>query len=195
MIADVITAVIVLVFLLGGWKKGLIRAVLDFAYMAVALGLSVFFYPAASAWLMGTSAAARVQQAIQGHLEQRGAEAVSGMLPEFLRGTAGPAVNAGAAGLTAQVMSVLAFVVLFAALCVALRLAASVLNVVAKLPLLRTANKLGGLVIGGVNGLLLVYVLLAAAAVLELAQGASWFDGSVLAAQLYHNNIILKILF
>ena len=103
MIADVITAVIVLVFLLGGWKKGLIRAVLDFAYMAVALGLSVFFYPAASAWLMGTSAAARVQQAIQAVLEQRGAEAVSGMLPEFLRGTAGPAVNAGAEGLTAQV--------------------------------------------------------------------------------------------
>ena len=60
----------------------------------------------------------------------------------------------------ARIINVIAFVVVFVILKIFFWILMTILNRVVKLPILNEVNKLGGMVLGGVEGILIVYILI-----------------------------------
>lgn len=64
-----------------------------------------------------------------------------------------------ATSLSIGISKVLAFVVVFIAALILLKVAASLLDLIAKLPVLNVCNRIGGMVIGGVKGVFLCWIM------------------------------------
>lgn len=73
-----------------------------------------------------------------------------------------------------------------------------ILDIVSKLPLLKTANKWAGFTVGLVKGLFIVWMILLVVPVLmiipQLSNLDTLIEGSILTKSLYENNIILQII-
>ncbi len=101
--------------------------------------------------------------------------------------------------LAGMVISVLSLVVVFFVLQLVFAVIGGLLNGIAKLPLLKQVNKLGGLVFGALQGILSVYILFAVLALFHSNPGFapvfSGIESSMIASVLYRNNIIINFLF
>lgn len=102
-------------------------------------------------------------------------------------------------GLAEVVVSIISLVVLFVAVRFGLMLLRFVLSGVAKLPVFKQIDKIGGLAFGAVEGFLMVYIILA---VLMLFQTTPAFsdvftaiDSSAAAKFFYNNNFIINWMF
>ena len=60
----------------------------------------------------------------------------------------------------ARLINVAAFIIVFVVLKIFFWILMTILNRVTKLPILNEVNKLGGMVLGGVEGILIIYVLI-----------------------------------
>lgn len=144
----------------------------------------------------------------------KGAEQVVGAipLPDILRSSVlsklpapsemldiGSILDAVGQELAARVISVMSLVVVFFILQIVFAFAGRLLNGVARLPLLRQVNMLGGLILGALQGILAVYILFAVLMLFHSNPGfAPVFNGiesSMIASMFYRDNIIINFLF
>ncbi|NLC67242.1 MAG: CvpA family protein, partial [Clostridiaceae bacterium] len=102
-------------------------------------------------------------------------------------------------GLARVVIYIISMVLLFLAVRIAISIAKHLLEGIAKLPLLKQLDKLGGFAIGAVEGLLTVYV---AFAILMLFNTVPSFkqihdaiETSMIARFFYENNFIIDLMF
>ena len=124
-------------------------------------------------------------------------------VPEFLEGfveqteanimgTRDEIVDFIAEELTDVCISVITIILLYFFIRIALFFAIKVLDLVFKLPLLRSINKLASVPIGVVNALFVIYIL----CTLVLLFGTEYtylFDETIIAKFFYNNNILLKL--
>jgi len=144
----------------------------------------------------------------------KGAERVVGAipLPDILRSSVlsklpapsemldiGSILDAVGQELAARIISVMSLVVVFFILQIVFAFAGRLLNGVARLPLLRQVNMLGGLILGALQGILAVYILFAVLMLFHSNPGfAPVFNGiesSMIASMFYRDNIIINFLF
>lgn len=101
--------------------------------------------------------------------------------------------------LAGMIISVLSLVAVFFVLRLVFALIGRLLNGIARLPVLRQVNKIGGLVFGAAQGILAVYILFAVLMLFHSNPGfAPLFGGiesSKIASVFYTNNIIINFLF
>ena len=80
---------------------------------------------------------------------------------------------------------------------IVLKFIAALGDLIAKLPILKQFNKLGGTIFGALKGLLIVYVILAVVYLISplLKENATKsIDETILTKAMYNNNIITKII-
>lgn len=101
--------------------------------------------------------------------------------------------------LAAMIISVLSLIVVFIVLKIVLALIGKLLNGVARLPVFKQVNKIGGLILGALQGILAVYILCAALMLFNSNPGfAPVFKGiesSLFASTFYSKNFIINFLF
>ena len=73
-----------------------------------------------------------------------------------------------------------------------------IMDIVSKLPVIKQANRLGGIIYGTFKGLLIVYTILAVVYLISpliTLPIIETMDKSIVTRKMYNNNIILKILY
>ena len=108
-------------------------------------------------------------------------------------------VNAIGEKLAGMVLSVLCLIVIYVVLQIILAAIGMLLRNIAELPVFKQINKLGGLILGALQGFLAVYILFAVLTLFNSNPAfAPFFEGlgsSVIAGGFYENNFIISFLF
>jgi len=209
-----------------GMMKGFIFSIFRLASFFISAALAIRFYPVISELLMGTELFEKLKSSIYnnlinrlstqassaaGQMGQSAAGAiVDGMeLPAFLKGamldkTAEISKLVGidrvldgiSSELAKMVTDMISLIILYIAIRIALNFMRVMLQGIARLPLFRQMNKLGGFAFGSLEGLFTIHVIFA---VLMLFGSVPQFDGffeavrsSVFARYFYESNIIIN---
>lgn len=102
-------------------------------------------------------------------------------------------------GLAQVIVSIIGLVLLFIAVRFGLTLLKFLLSGIAKLPVFKQVDKIGGLAFGAVEGFLMIYVILAILMIFQASPSFEWIftaiDNSIIAKYLYHNNFIVNWMF
>lgn len=216
-VADFILIGVIALFILAGAARGLVKSLFGLGSIVLSLVLAFALYPAVSGYLREgpvgdfvTVSAVRMlgerESAIQeGEPDEDAPNQEAGKesgLPEFVQGAlenAGEAVKETAsAGIATAALNIISLLAVFIIVRLVLWIAAALLDVVTKLPVIHGCNKLLGAVMGGVSGLLIVYLLLGLLAFTNLLNTTTdigrTVQSSLLLSQMYENNIILYFL-
>lgn len=226
---DIVILAIILVSAWIGLRKGFIYSMFKIFSFFVSAILAVKAYPYAAKILAQTPVYGKIKGAIfsklmlqqtaqtpklDGQAKEAAANAIISnlKLPSFLKGTIekgmpnpstlvdmNKIVDAISIQLTDIVIDILALILIYIVIRVGLFLLRHVLQGIAKLPVFKQLDKVGGLSFGAIEGLLTVYIVLA---VVMLFNSAQVFKGiyeainaSTVAKFFYENNFIVNWMF
>lgn len=145
---DLIIFLIILIFMLFGYWKGLVKSVLSVVQYFAVVFLSISLAPELAKILIEKFNLDLIIVEWAKNNENLFSNTISIIGDEFLKNISGRIIN------------VLAVILLFIALKIVFSLLILILNKIANLPILSVANKMGGLVLGVMNGILIAYLLI-----------------------------------
>jgi len=143
---DLIILLIVLIFMLFGYYKGLVKSVLSVVQYFAVIILSIVFAPTVSKIFIEKFSLDVIIINWAKNNENMFSNAINLVGDEILQNIAGRIIN------------VLSIIILFIVLKVLFSFVIAILNKVANLPILSVVNRVGGLALGAVNGILIIYV-------------------------------------
>jgi len=162
-IIDIIIIALIALSIFLGYKKGLVAIAVKLCAVVIALVVTLVLYkPISNLVINSTSIDETIENAIlekandiiaeDDHSQNMASEIIenakTGILPDAARELAINIVNVGV------------MVILFVAIRIGLIFVTALANLVAKLPILKQINEVGGIVYGVLRGLLFVYVIL-----------------------------------
>ena len=166
LLTDILVGAILLIFLIVGVKRGLMRSLMGIAVIALALlgaaWCASHFTEPICRWLVPL---------IEKRMAERSPLAgLNGHLPSFLSGLIGSIREAGhdfivntILEMIRPIVNAVIYLLTFVLLVVILKLVSKLLRIVEKLPVIHSCNKLGGAILGLLSGIAVVFVALWAA--------------------------------
>ncbi len=211
MIVDGIIVVIIILIALIGMKKGLTVCAVNFFSLIIALVVAFSLCkPAANFIIANTTIDDVISQNIKSAIPLSNTNVnmeADANLPEGIRNyintattTANDAkeaaINSTAEQLTNEAITVLAFIAIFIIVNLALSIVKILSKVVTKLPILKQIDKVGGLVCGALEGIILIYVAFAIISIISPMIKDTlllkYINESNLGKQMYNNNIVIE---
>ncbi|MCL2350928.1 MAG: CvpA family protein [Firmicutes bacterium] len=199
-----------------GYARGFLKSVFGLVSLAVSYLLAWRLYPYVSVFLRGTELYAFLQQSVAGFLKldrvaDAPQEALSRLpLPDFLAHSIAANNNAEAykvlgvetlggyiSGFFANaLLNLISMALVFLAVFIVMRLISGLLGVASKLPVIGAFNRLGGLLFGIAEGVVLVWAVMAVITFAALRPGHEGLSGQVrsgpVAGWFYANNPVMK---
>ncbi len=202
MLADICVIAVVAFFIYTGYRAGLMRSVVRIASYIVSIAVSFFLYPVVSDFLMKTAVYEKIREFVNAnYVSQSMTQASENTFGIFARYIGDGIQNAaeGVSGAIAGLLvNIIAFVIILFLSRVIIRIVTSMFNIFTKLPIIKQFNRFGGAVLGGVMGVLVLYiasaVLLLISPIAPDSRIASEIETSVFASEIYENNIILHLI-
>ncbi|MCL2752532.1 MAG: CvpA family protein [Defluviitaleaceae bacterium] len=222
---DILVILIMAACILGGMWRGFIRAILGFTSFIIAIFLTNLLYPSLGRFLRGidglyASMSTSISRML--NLEGRFEQGIHGTYTQFIENLPLPAAvrdtllqnysdqtvaeSLNATGvvdyisgfLAGLAINIIAIVVVFVLVLIGLAVLSRSLNLVAKLPVIRTLNKLLGAAVGAVFGLLLTWLVLGIVVVYFSANSATdmqaLLEASVIARPINEANFMLHFI-
>ncbi len=199
---DIAILVVVIIFGLFGFRRGLVKSIVSFAGVIVAFIVARIFYLSFATTLANKTG---WDSKIAGWVYERlmatypSGNITLNQTPSSFKWFFSKLFNENAAqydtvqafsnGISAFVMNILAFVIIFLAIILLIALLGIVLDKVMKLPGLSFVNKLGGFGIGLAKGILICAVLV------SLITFFSIFSKSPTLSELFANSVFAKYLY
>jgi uncharacterized membrane protein required for colicin V production len=227
--SDLLVLGIIAGFAIIGMASGFIYSVFRLASFLISAFLAVKLYPLVSKILEGTHIYTNIRTsiykslmlqqqvqapAVDGHVKQAAADTIinSLQLPGFLKGTLlnqipnptklvdiSKIMNTISGELSKLVIDVISLIALYILIRFGLIFLRFILQGIAKLPLFKQIDKLGGFALGGVEGLLTVYIVFAVLMLLHTVPQFKGFfesvDNSLIAKFFYQHNFIIDWMF
>ena len=161
----IIDGVIILFILLSvflGYKKGLVSLGIHLVAFVVALIVALILYRPIGSLIMNTT---EIDENLQENIETKLEEIVGNQNTEIkvnslIGNIESEAISETSKSLSMNIIYGVTIIVLFIILRIALVFITAIANWVAELPILKQANKAGGIVYGLLRGVLLTYVIL-----------------------------------
>ena len=227
MLVDIILVLIILAFVVLGWIRGFMLSVFALASTLVAIILASMLSPVVSSWIektgaadaMGNKFASYVETGLTENLDKAAnvniEEAVAELpLPQFFTESISDKITEQTVEMSEEsiknisekigqeaatvVCGIIGFIIVFVIVYVLLQVVKNVLKIASKLPIIKQADKLGGIAIGLVEGVLFVLLILLIVSMFSSVQGMKGVieavEESTLARFAYENNIIGKII-
>ena len=159
-VVDIIIVLIIVISALLAYRKGLISLSVQLLATIISILIIIVIYKPVSNLIINTTG---IDEYIQNEILEKVTDVVeqdkennnqivetieNGMLPETARNLSIDIVQGGV------------ILILYILLRIALRFVTGLVNIVAKVPIIKQINKLGGVLYGIIRGLLLVYVIL-----------------------------------
>ena len=204
----VIDVVLILIVSLGaylGYKKGLISVLVGFVAIIIAIILSLILQNPIANLLksgnIGKNIYDNVYQCINDTVENRknGTEDNT-MYIKIINGIISDEQKEYQANnITMFILRGISFIITFIISFVIIFILKSVLNLVFDLPILKSINKIGGLALGTLKTIVIIYIILAAVALLsELPSSKMQIKNKIeqtnITKMMYNNNVLLKII-
>lgn len=209
-VVDLIIIAVVLLFILLGYRKGLTGSLIKLLSFIIAVVISLVFYkPLANILIDNTQIDENIkasmtetfihEQETETDEEKNMPSTILDSINKDIENATETAKKEAVDATTITIIRVASIIVLFLIVRILLIIVGLFANQITKLPVIRQADKIGGVVYGAVEGMVIVYMVLG---IISLAS-VIWSDNilitaitkSALGEMLYNNNIILKILF
>lgn len=187
---DVLLIVVLIIFGcfgLHGYLRGMVRMVFSLAATFLAIGLACWVTPYVAEFL-------QTQTPLQEFIQEKCTEALQANIGLDLKGGIGLGLEGGIEQVASLATQRIAWVISFLLISILLGILVHVLDILAKLPVIESINHLGGLAVGLLEGLVVVWILLF---VIVLCQGTEWGRAMMESMQenpllrlLYENNVL-----
>ena len=211
-IVDIIILAIIVLCVIVGYIKGLTGALIKILSFVLSIVIAfILFIPISNLIINNTQIDENIAQSIREmiignnndtQIEENMPSTITDYIGEKVESVADSAKDT-VADTTAREVSITivkagTWILLFIIARILLILLKFVTSLIAKLPVIKQCDKLGGIIYGFIEGLVIVYVVLAIISfVSPMMNGslADLIDNSYLGSAMYNNNLLLKIIF
>lgn len=170
-----------------GFKRGFIKSVVSFASMLISLLLTSFLYRPVAVLLYNTKIGDLARSFSLDVLEGKAGDRMD---PVILTKTAD--------AMSVMIVNLLSFIAVILVIKITLGIISKSLNLISKLPIIKQANSLLGLIIGLISGVLIAYIVIGLVAAFDEFNAFSsicqQIEDSVFAVALFDNNKITKLI-
>lgn len=211
-IVDIVILAIFALCLILGYKRGLTGSLIKILSFVVSLVIAfVLFIPVSNVIINNTQIDENLEQSIRELIiqentnsteESKMPEAITDYISEKVEQAADGAkesiVNSTATDVAQTIVRAGTWIALFIIARILLIFLRFITSLIAKLPVIKQFDKLGGIIYGLLEALIIVYVLLAIISfVAPMTNGtlSEAIDSSILGNLMYNNNLLLKIIF
>lgn len=209
MILDIVLIIILLISAFIGYKKGLVGVVLSIVSLILSIILAVFLQGTVANYLysetgVGTMIESSIKTTIETELENRLNTEVEENKNKFIdmffepEELATTVVDESANKITMFILKGISFVGIFILVFIICYILRMILNIVFKLPILNSINKVGGVSLNVLKTVFKIWILLAIIYFVSFVPLVdtinNFIDSSVVTKFLYENNIIVNIL-
>ncbi len=207
-VVDLVIVFLILLFTFIGYKKGLIKIALGLCTFIIATIVALLLYkPVAGLVIDNTEIDESIEQNIIAKILPEGVSEdtevdtsdISKTLPSFILKNSSNTVKSIAESMSRALVEVGCLLIIYIIVKIVLRVVIVVADLIAKLPVLKQFNELGGLIFGFVEGIIFVFAVLAfVSLLLPLLNNSdeilSAINGSILGSLMFNNNILLKLI-
>ena len=204
-IIDLILIGIIALFTFIGYKQGLVKAAIKILSFIIAIIISIILYkPVSAIVIKNTSIDDKIKNVIVENvkLEEKENAEKSNIIKDNLSNKiiagANNTVEEVADSFTVKLIEIAVIIVLYIIARIILKFISALSDLITNLPILKQANKTGGIIYGFLKGVLIIYVLLAIIYLISPIISADIFgiiDNTIIAKEIYNNNILLTIVF
>lgn len=211
-IVDLVILAIIIICVIMGYVKGLTGVLIKIISFILSIIIAfILFIPVSNLVINKTQIDETIAQSVRGVIlgnsdSQKVEENMPSTITEYIQGQAEnvadsakeSVADATAVGVSETIVKVAVWIILFIVARILLILLKFVTSLIAKLPVIKQCDKIGGVVYGLLEGLVIVYILLAIISLVSpMMNGtlANMIDNSYLGSAMYNNNILLKIIF
>ena len=200
---DLIIVAIILLFTFLGYKRGLVKLAIKLCTFILALVVAFMLYqPIANLIVEKTGIDESIENAIISNILPEGVSAdeeidLSSDLPSIILENSENTVQSIATSISTTLIETACLFLIFIAVKIILKFVTIIADLIAKLPILKQFNKLGGTLYGVIEGFVIVFVGLAIVSLIAPLLDnfiLEAINGSTVGAYLYNNNLLLKLL-
>lgn len=202
-LVDIIIVAVILLFTFIGYKRGLVKLAFSLCSFFIAIAIAFSIYkPITNIILDKTSIDESISKAITDRILPEGASINSEFdananFPEIIINKGANTVGELANSFSSTIVGVCCFIVIYIVVRIALKFVTALANLIAKLPLLKQFNELGGLIYGACQGVFIVFLgfaVISLASPLMDADILSNINNSMLGSWVYNNNFLLNLI-
>lgn len=203
MILDLILILIIALFTFIGYKQGLIKSAIKIVSFFIAIIVALVLYkPVSTLVINNTTIDDKIENTIIEKITPEGMKPedeanVSTKIPSAFIKEANNSIKDIAETITIKIIEICIVLILYIIARIVLKFIAILGDLIAKIPILKQFNKLGGTLFGILKGLLIVYSILAVLYLISpiLKENTTKkIDESIITKFMYNNNIITKII-
>ena len=200
---DLMVLSIVLLFVFLGYKRGLVKVAFKLCTFFIAIILAFMLYkPVAKIVIENTNIDETIESKITDKILPEGKTEtdevdLSESLPTIILKNSENTVQSIAKSCSNPLIETACLILIFIIAKIVLKFVTALADLIAKLPILKQFNKLGGTIYGIIEGLFIVFVGFAVISLIAPMLDASVLDAinsSTLGSICYNNNILLKII-
>lgn len=202
-IIDLIIVLIMLLFIFLGYKRGLVKVAFKLCTFFIAIIVAFVFYkPVAKLVIANTNIDETIETAITRKILPEGATEtqevdLSQDLPSIILKNSSDTVQSISKSFTNTIIETSCLLLIFIIVKIVLKFVTALADLIAKLPILKQFNKLGGTLYGIIEGLFIVFLGFAIISLIAPMLDSSVLDAinsSALGSICYNNNLLLKII-
>ena len=202
-IVDLIIIAIILLFTFLGYKRGLIKVAIKLCTFIIAIIIAFALYkPISNLVIENTGIDESIESAITDRILPEGASVddeveLSNDLPSVILENSENTVKGIATSFSNTIIETGCFLIIFIAVKIILKFVTVLADLIAKLPILKQFNALGGTIYGVLEGLFIVFVGFAIVSLIAPLLDISILEAinsSILGSIFYNNNIILNFI-
>ncbi len=200
MLADICVVAIVAVFIWSGYKSGLMKTFVKIASYIISIIISFLLYPIISDFLVKTPIYTKLveiigKEIVLDSVSDNISRGALGILSNYINSGIQSAVAGVAESMAVLIINLLAFVIVLLLSKVIIRIVGNLLGIFTRLPIIKQFNRLGGSILGGLMGVLALYIISAVLILVSPVEPQSRLykeiENSTFASEIYENNILL----
>lgn len=203
LIIDLIIVAIILLFTFLGYKRGLIKVAIKLCTFFIAIILAFMLYkPIANLVIENTNIDEKIETTIIEHILPEGASEddkieTSNDLPSIILKNSENTVKSISKSCSTTLIETVCLLLIFIIVKIVLRFVTFLADLIAKLPILKQFNELGGTIYGILEGLFIVFTGFAIISLIAPMLDTNFIEAvnsSILGSLCYNNNILLKLI-
>lgn len=195
---DLILLLIIAITTFVGYKRGLIKIAFKFVGFILAIIISITLYKPLSNFVINyTTIDDNIEQTIENRLSSSNItkEETDNIIANYYTNIKNSSVSIVSEGISQTIVNVGCMLLVFILSNIILLFFKFSGDLIARLPLIKQCNSVGGFIYGLLEGFLLIYVFLAAVAILspviDINEFIKIINSSIITNIMYNNNIIL----
>ena len=207
-IIDLVLILIRALFTFIGYKQGLVKSALKILSFFIAIAVALILYkPISSIIIKNTTIDDRLEDSIMEKIkieqkeeteDNEKSNVVKNNLSNKIIAGANSTMEEAANAFAVKLIELCVILLLYIAARIALMFITALADLIAKLPILKQINEIGGFAYGLIKGIVIVHVILAIIYLVSPIIKSNMFDeidNTIITKQIYNNNILLRVIF